>query len=362
MVETGLDRLHFREYDRLNGRPYGILCNQATITRDCRHILELPLPPGLKAIFGPQHGLYGHTQDNMIEWEGSTRGLVPIHSLYGQHRKPTPEMLQGIDLLVVDLPDIGSRYYTFAWTTVLAIEACQEAGVDVLILDRPNPLGGIVREGPVNEIKSFVGLRPVPIRHGLTLGEIARSIKDDVQIEEATGWRREDLFPATGLTWAMPSPNMPTFETALVYPGGCLLEGTTVSEGRGTTRPFEIFGDPEFDSAEIAAALNELSLPGVHFRPIEFQPTFNKHEGQICRGCFVHVTDAARFQPVRTYAHILHESYRRKGGDFWKQPPYEYEYEISPIDLLWGSPWLREAIQADDLVGLDEQLVKGLSA
>lgn len=346
MVETGLDRLAARDFDRLRGKRYGIVCNQATITRDCRHILELPRPAGLTAIFGPQHGLYGHTQDNMIEWEGDIAQPIPIYSLYGQHRKPTPEMLKGLDLLVIDLPDIGSRYYTFAWTMAYCIEACKEMGIEVLVLDRPNPIGGTLVEGPVNDFISFVGLRQVPIRHGMTLGEIARMIDPTVKIEEVEGWHRNMMFPETGLPWAMPSPNMPTFDTALVYPGGCLLEGTTISEGRGTTRPFEIFGAPFLNSTNLANGLNAQNLPGVHFRPLQFQPTFNKFQGEVCEGCFVHVTDRLAFRPVLTYVHILHECFQVNPINFWKQPPYEYEYELMPIDILWGSSLLREAIEA----------------
>lgn len=337
MVRTGLDRLAARGFDRLQGRKYGLLCNQATITADGRHIFEHDLPP-FTALFGPQHGLFGHTQDNMIEWEGSGR----TYSLYGEHRKPTPEMLEGLDLMVIDLPDIGSRYYTFAWTTVLTIEACRESGIGVLVLDRPNPLGGVVTEGPINELISFVGLRPVPIRHGLTLGEIALR-EGPVEVLSAEGWSREVLFPETGLPWAMPSPNMPTFDTALVYPGGCLLEGTTISEGRGTTRPFEIFGAPGFSGLD--RELNALDLPGVHFRPIQFQPTFNKHAGELCDGCFVHVHDRAALQPVLTYVHVLAACFKRRPEGFWKQPPYEYEHEHMPIDILWGSSALRESIE-----------------
>lgn len=337
MIRTGLDCLRSRNFDRLRGRRYGIVCNQATVASDFRHILELLPSAGLAAIFGPQHGLYGHTQDNMIEWEGDAGLPIPIHSLYGAVRKPTPEMLDGLDLLVIDLPDIGSRYYTFAWTACLCAEACDELGIDVLILDRPNPIGRAI-EGPINELRSFVGLHPVPIRHGLTLGELVRKFHPIVQAEDYEG---------EGETvWAMPSPNMPTLDTAFVYPGACLLEGTTLSEGRGTTRPFEIFGAPHLNRDRLASELNDLDLPGVYFRPLQFQPTFQKFSGELCEGCFVHVTNRSAFQPVRTYAHVLDACYRARPEGFWKQPPYEYEEVHLPIDILWGTSKLREGIEA----------------
>lgn len=358
-VEPGLDRLARRNFDRLVGRKYGVLCNQCAVTADLRHILRHNLPPGLSAIFGPQHGVQGHTQANMIEWEGNAAAPIPIYSLYGEYRRPTKEMLAGLDLLVIDLPDIGSRYYTYAWTTTLAVEACREYGVEALILDRPNPLGGMIQEGPVNQLTSFVGLRHIPIRHGMTLGEIARLTDTGVAVEEVIGWDRRMLFPETGLHWIMPSPNMPDFHTALVYPGGCLLEATAVSEGRGTTRPFEIFGAPELNENDLADDLNSRNIPGVFFRPIQFAPTFDKFAGTLCSGCFVHVTDRSSFPPVRTYVHIIEACFRRLGNaGFWLPPPYEYEYERMPIDILWGSSWLREAIEHGNLDGLDEELVR----
>lgn len=343
MLHTGLDCLRARDFDRLRGRRFAVVCNQATVTSDFRHLLEILPKTGLTAIFGPQHGLYGHTQDNMIEWEGDAGLAIPIYSLYGAVRKPTAEMLRGVDLLVIDLPDIGSRYYTFAWTACLCAEACEELGIEVLILDRPNPLGRSV-EGPINELHSFVGLHPVPIRHGLTLGELVSKFHPNVQIETYRGEGEP--------VWVMPSPNMPTLDTAFVYPGACLIEGTTISEGRGTTRPFEIFGAPHLIKEDLAESLNALGLPGVHFRPLQFQPTFQKFAGELCEGCFVHVKDRGTFQPVRTYAHILDACYRAKPDGFWKQPPYEYEEVHLPIDILWGSSALREGIEKGDLTAV----------
>lgn len=364
-VQTGLDALRARAFDRLAGRRFGLLCNQATIASDYRHILELLQP---NAIFGPQHGLFGHTQDNMIEWEPTAPVQGPIHSLYGTRREPDPAWLDGLDLFVVDLPDIGSRYYTFAWTMSLCMKACRELGLPVLVLDRPNPIGGEIVEGPGIEpgFESFVGLHNVPIRHAMTLGELAVHLKDayyprlTLEVEPSLGWAREMTFADTGLPWAMPSPNMPTPDTALVYPGACLLEGTNLSEGRGTTRPFEIFGAPWLNGRKLAAQLNQLDLPGVWFRAVQFQPTFQKHAGEICEGCFVHVTDKQTFRAVRTYVCALQIAHNLSNGQFqWKQPPYEYEFEKMPIDILWGSPWLREAIERGEGFGYQEPLRTG---
>ncbi|RYG48594.1 DUF1343 domain-containing protein [bacterium] len=386
MVRTGLQSLLDAEFAPLRGLSLGVVCNQSAIDRDCVHLLDR-LKPGhdqglfrVQAVFGPEHGLFGHTQDNMIEWEGVTdpRTGFMIHSLYGQHRKPTPEMLRGVDHLLVDMPDIGSRYYTFAWTMAHCLEACAEAGIPATILDRPNPIGGVQVEGPVLRpgFESFVGLYPVPTRHGMTLGEIADWLKRrflpglDLTVMPCEGWDRSQYGDQTGLPWAMPSPNMPTVETAVVYPGGCLLEATNLSEGRGTTRPFETLGAPFLDGWKLAHALNGLALGGVRFRPIQFEPTFNKYAGKLCEGVFVHVTDRRTFEPVLTYIAIIRQCLRQTGlrdtshlpedpvfkaasaetgldGFAWKRPPYEYVHDRSPIDLLAGNDWLRSAIESD---------------
>lgn len=381
---TGLDVLASEGFSHLHGRAVGLLCNQASVDRRYDHILDLLAPLHqngrlrLRAVFGPQHGLYGHTQDNMIEWESDGGDGIPTYSLYGHHRKPTPEMLEGIDLFVIDVPDVGSRYYTFAWTMAYCIEACAEAGIPVLVLDRPNPIGGLQVEGALLDptFRSFVGLYPTPTRHGMTAGEVARYVRSrfvpnaDLEIAEVRGWARREYLDETDAPWAMPSPNMPTVETAVVYPGGCLLEGTNLSEGRGTTRPFEIFGAPFLDGYRLADSLNGIGLPGVKFRPIQFVPTFNKHKGRHCEGCFVHVLDRRVFEPVLAYVAILQESFRQGGerdaqlrpadpearfttegpemdaaGFAWRQPPYEYEYEKWPIDVLAGNAWLRPAVE-----------------
>jgi uncharacterized protein YbbC (DUF1343 family) len=351
-VRTGLDRLAGDDFAWVAGRRWGLLCNQATIDRHGRHVLQLTRP---NVLFSPQHGLFGHTQDNMIEWEGGEWNGMRVHSLYGERRKPAPEWLQDIELLVIDLPDIGSRYYTFAWTMALCLEACAEAGVRALVLDRPNPLGGVVIEGPEQDVDhlSFVGLHPIPIRHGRTLGELARWMQAtyypgaQLDVLEPEGWHRDQMFWDTGLPWMMPSPNMPTPETALVYPGACLLEGTNISEGRGTTRPFEIVGAPWINGDHLASVMNEREHPGVWFRPLTFQPTFQKHAGEVCGGVFVSVHDRAAFRPVATYVDLLHVLWRLSDGRMtWKQPPYEYEFVKLPIDILWGSPALRLSVES----------------
>jgi uncharacterized protein YbbC (DUF1343 family) len=280
-----------------------------------------------------------------------------VHSLYGKHRRPTAKMLDGLDLLLVDLQDVGARYYTFIWTLALCLEACAEAGVEVCVLDRPNPIGGVEIEGPVLDagFASFVGLRPLPARHGMTIGEIASFLQSEFSVScrlsvvRMDEWSRDQSFDETGLLWAPPSPNMPTPDTALVYPGMCLLEGTNLSEGRGTTRPFETIGAPFLDSFEFVNELADFDLPGVQFRPVQFQPTFQKYAGQICHGAFLHVVDRGVFMPVLAGVAALLVARRLGGVSFrWKEPPYEYELGKLPIDILAGNSWLREAVDRQE--------------
>ena len=360
-VNTGLDRLVAGAFTRLKGRRVGLVVHPASVDQRMRPAVELIRECGavdLKTLFGPQHGILGQTQDNMIEWEGFTDGStgLPVHSLYGQHRKPTSAMLDGLDVLVIDLQDVGARYYTFIWTMLLCMEACAEHGVQVMVLDRPNPIGGKLTEGTVldPEFRSFVGLAPIPMRHGMTAGELAgffvRWLELDLDLEVVwmEGWKRDMDFAATGLPWVLPSPNMPTLDTALVYPGGCLLEGTTLSEGRGTTRPFEIFGAPYVDPETLAGVLTDWSLPGCRFRPLHFEPTFHKYAGEVCGGVQVHVTDAKTFEAVTTYTAAI-AAIRNQWPDrfAWKQPPYEYETEKLPIDILAGGEAWRAGVEAN---------------
>ena len=359
---TGLDCLKQADYRPLLGKAVGLVCNQASVSHEFRHVLDLLLPLHhsgklrLQAIFGPQHGLFGHTQDNMIEWEAGDIGLmdVPVHSLYGEHREPTPTMLEGVELLVIDLQDIGARYYTFIWTMALCIKACEAQGIPVLLLDRPNPIGGLKVEGTLldPDFASFVGLYPLTTRHGMTIAEIGHYLQErffpraKVSSVLMSGWSRGDYFDDTDAPWALPSPNMPIVETAVVYPGGCLLEATNMSEGRGTTRPFEIFGAPYLSGKRYCDALNKLELPGAWFRAVQFEPTFNKHAKSMCEGAFLHVTDRSRFEPVLVYVAIIQEAIRQSNGAFcWSPPPYEYEMVKLPIDILDGNLWLREAME-----------------
>ncbi|MCB1234642.1 MAG: DUF1343 domain-containing protein [Verrucomicrobiae bacterium] len=303
----------------------------------------------LGAFFGPQHGFDSTTQDNMVEWEGfrHPRLGIPVFSLYGEHREPTATMLSHVDALFVDLVDVGARYYTFIWTLLLAMRACERVGLPVIVADRPNPINGLATEGPPQraDYLSFVGLRPLPNRHGKTIGELAVKFRHELFPEcrltvlPMEGWDRAMWHDDTGLPWVMPSPNMPTLDTATVYPGMCLLEGTNLSEARGTTRPFELFGAPWIDGHDFSRKLNALGLPGVHFREAAFEPMFQKHAGRICRGAQMHVNDREAFLPWLTAVELLKLARAEYPDDFaWKQPPYEYELEKLPIEILLGGP------------------------
>jgi uncharacterized protein YbbC (DUF1343 family) len=344
-----------------DARAFGLLVNQAAVDGRFRHaadVLHQRFGNRLAALFGPQHGLWSTEQDNMIE-TGHARHPrlgVPVHSLYSQTRRPTPAMLAGLDLFVVDLQDVGTRVYTYAWTLLHCLEACAAAGLPVLVLDRPNPLGGARAEGPCLDLayRSFVGLAPIPMRHGLTLGELARfcnsrlGVGADLHVVPVAGWRREMTWPATGRAWVPPSPNLPRWEGALVYPGQVLLEGTKLSEGRGTTTPFEQFGAPFVDPYALLDLLQEHPTPGVALRPVFFEPTFQKHRERPCGGLFLHVTDAATFDSYRTTATLLRALRELWPADFaWLEPPYEYETEQRPIDILAGGPALRAFVDGE---------------
>tara|TARA_R110002096_G_scaffold122929_2_gene266084 strand:+ start:5409 stop:6494 length:1086 start_codon:yes stop_codon:yes gene_type:complete len=302
----------------------------------------------LHSLFGPQHGFSGTTQDNMIEWEGfqHPRLNIPVYSLYGEHREPSAAMLEGLDALFVDLVDVGARYYTFIWTLFLCMKACEKAGIHVIVADRPNPINGVTIEGEPqdSEYLSFVGLHPIPVRHGKTIGQLATQFQAEVfpdcklTVLPLDGWDPESYFEDTGLPWIMPSPNMPTVDTAVVYPGMCLLEGSNLSEGRGTTRPFELFGAPWIDSEEYVDRLNRLGLAGCHFRPVNFEPTFQKHARKVCGGAQLHVTERGAFQPLETAIQILTVTRERYDSFAWNPPPYEYEEEKLPIEILLGGP------------------------
>ena len=353
-VELPLDDLINLWPNEFRGARVGALLHPASVSSKLEHasgILErlngdLFL---LRALFGPQHGFLGQTQDNMIEWKSyeHPRLGIPVYSLYGEHREPTSAMLGDLDVLLVDLQDIGTRYYTFVWTLYLCMRACVKSGAHVVVLDRPNPINGVTIEGPPIEkgYESFVGMHPIPVRHGKTIGELAAQFRDEafpncrLSILPMKNWERAMWFDETDLPWVMPSPNMPTLDTATVYPGMCLLEATNISEGRGTTRPFEIFGAPFIDAETLCRELNNAKLPGVFFRETYFQPTFQKFAGQLCGGGQLHVLDRDIFRPFQTGIEIIRCIRKLYPGSFaWKQPPYEYEYEKLPIQILLGGP------------------------
>ncbi len=357
-VESGLDVLVRRRRGLLRGQRVAVVAHQASIDSRYEHAVELLREiRGVKVrtLLAPEHGLWGAPQDHI--WIDGTRDPVtrlPVWSLYGARREPTDAMLRGIDTVVVDLQDVGSRYYTFIWTMALVMRACARSGVHVVVLDRPNPLGGAMVEGNVADptFASFVGLYPLAIRHGLTIGEIARYLNERhgigcrLTVVPMRGWRRRMLWEDTGLPWVPPSPNMPTLDTARVYPGGCLIEGTNLSEGRGTTRPFEWIGAPYLDGHRYAAALDAMSLPGVRFRPARFIPTFHKWAGEVCGGVQIHVTDRRRFRPFRTGIAAIAVARRLAPAEFrWKEPPYEFEHKRLPIDILFGTDRIRTQIE-----------------
>ena len=379
-VAPGIERLLTAERRLVEGRTVGLLCNPASLDSQFRHSADLLFEDSgvnLGAIFGPQHGFRADLQDNMIETpHGSDqRRRVPVYSLYSEVREPSAEMLEGLDALVVDIQDVGTRVYTFIYTVANCMRAAARHGVPVIICDRPNPINGVDVEGNRLDERytSFVGQFPIPMRHGMTVGEIALlfntafNIGADVHVVKMEGWRREMFYEETGLPFVMPSPNIPTVDTAVVYPGAVLFEGTRLSEGRGTTRPFELIGAPWIDGETRADAMNARRLPGIHFRPAFFEPTFQKHAKQPCGGCQLHVTDRQAFKPVRTSVELIEEFHRQDPAKFaWREPPYEYEHDKMPIDILYGSDQLRRAIEAGtiaDLVagwGTDEEAFRQL--
>jgi uncharacterized protein YbbC (DUF1343 family) len=355
-VRSGLEALLARPA-RLRGARVGLIANPASVTADLVHAsLALKSARGLRlvSLFGPEHGMWATAQD-LVELGDShdpATGL-PVHSLYGKTRVPTPDMLSGLDTLVVDLQDVGVRYYTFAYTMLHAMQACAAYGRRLVVLDRPNPLGGRIVDGNVleAEYRSFVGLHSLAVRHGMTLGELALlfraelGLSVDLVVIPMRGWRRGMEFEETGLPWVAPSPNMPTVDTAFVYPGGCLVEGTNLSEGRGTTRPFELVGAPWIDAWRLARDMERERLPGVGFRPAFFTPMFQKHAGRLCAGVQIHVTDRKRFRAFLSYLLLIANARRQDPARFaWRDPPYEYEFVKRPIDILCGSDGVRKAL------------------
>ena len=357
-VRLGSDRLLASTL--LDNRRVGLVANPASIDGSFRHVVDrLASHPSarLAAIFGPQHGFRADVQDNMIESPHRTDEArrVPVYSLYSETREPTAEMLADLDVLVVDLQDVGARIYTFIYTMANCLKAAARHGVPVIVCDRPNPIGGEAVEGPVliKGYESFVGLFPIPMRHGMTVGELARLFNEGhgigarLEVVPMEGWARGMYWEDTGLPWVPPSPNMPTPDTAVVYPGAVLFEGTQLSEGRGTTRPFETLGAPWIDAEPFAAAMNAHAIEGAYFRPVVFEPTFHKHARQACGGVQIHVTDRRAFRPVLASAALLGAFHDADPERFaWRQPPYEYEHRLMPIDILAGSDSLRLSVEA----------------
>jgi uncharacterized protein YbbC (DUF1343 family) len=335
-----------------------VVANPASIDHGFGHIVDrVARADGvtLGVIFGPQHGFHSSLQDNMIETPHASDGRRQVHvySLYSETREPSAEMLADVDVLVVDLQDVGTRIYTYIYTMANCLRAARAHGVRVVVCDRPNPINGMDVEGAALDpaYTSFVGQFPIPMRHGLTIGEAARLFNDHfglgaaVDVVPMDGWRRGMWFDETGLPWVLPSPNIPTLDTAVVYPGAVLFEGTLLSEGRGTTRPFELIGAPWIDGERFADAMNRRDLAGAIFRPVFFEPTFHKHAKTLCGGCQIHVTDRAVFRPMRAAVEMLAEFTREAPSQaIWRDPPYEYEQVKPPIDILYGSDRLRRAI------------------
>ncbi len=355
VVHTGLDRIIDERRDLLHGRRVGLVTNAAAITRQVVPAVEALRPIcNLVALFSPEHGLTAHEADGQhVASTTDPHTGLPVYSLYGEHKKPTARMLADVDLLLLDLPDVGARFYTYTWTMSYVLEAAAEYRCPLIVLDRPNPIGGCLCEGPLLDpaCTSFVGRHPIPVRHGLTIGELALLLNTewgldaDLTVVKVKGWQRAMWFDQTGLPWAPPSPAMPTPDTALVYPGTCLLEGTNVSEGRGTATPFKCLGAPWIDGHRLSAALNERDLPGVRFRPVVFTPCASKHKGQACEGVYLHVTDREAFRPLRTGLHIIAairelwpQEFSWLGTSWEGRPPH--------FDLLIGNGWVRQELEA----------------
>jgi len=360
-VKPGLEVLLQQQIELIQGKRIGIIVNPSSINSQLEHTLDLFFSHAdieLTAVMGPQHGIRGETQDNMIEWEGyrDPPTHLPVYSLYSKTRSPTQEMLADVDVVIFDLQDTGARYYTFVYTMALAMKACQQQGKSFIVLDRPNPINGIEVEGTVLDpnFSSFVGLYPLAIRHGMTVGELALyfnkefRIHCELEVVKMGGWKREMFFEDTGLPWVLPSPNIPTVDAAVVYPGMCLLEGTNISEGRGTTRPFEFSGAPWIQPFDMIGQLGTMDLPGCVFRPIYFTPTFHKWSTQMIGGIQIHVLDRRTFRPFRTGLALL-KVYRELGEEQfkWKDPPFEYEDKKLPFDILCGTDKIRKLMEAD---------------
>jgi uncharacterized protein YbbC (DUF1343 family) len=374
-IKLGLEKLLEGQSHLLRDAKVGLICNQASVDHNFRHAADLLYEHpevDLRALFGPQHGIRGDVQDNMIETEHAVdpQTGLPIHSLYSETREPTQAMLEDLDILVFDMQDVGCRIYTFAYTMANSMIAARKFGKKVIVCDRPNPISGKHVAGNVLEPahSSFVGQFAIPTRHAMTLGELAKlfnkhfGIGCDLEVVTMGGWKRSEWQDQTDAPWVMPSPNIPTIDSATVFPGTVHFEGTQLSEGRGTTRPFEVVGAPYVDPEEYAGKLNERELPGVYFRSCIFRPTFQKHAGVSCGGVQVHVLDREKFEPVITgitMVKIAHDLYTDEFR--WKEPPYEYVYDRNPFDVVAGTSRIRTAIESGSSIeALEESWKKDL--
>lgn len=358
-MKLGIENLLWDKADLLKNARVGLVCNQASVNHALRHVADEMMGDeriNLTTLFGPQHGIRGDVQDNMIETAHTidVKTGLPVFSLYSETREPTEAMLKDVDVIVFDLQDVGCRIYTFIYTLANCMRAAAKFNKKVIVCDRPNPIGGVQIEGNVLEKgwESFVGQFPLPTRHGMTVCELARLFKDEFGLEcdletvTMTDWRREMYFDETCAPWVLPSPNMPTLDAATVFPGTVHLEGTQLSEGRGTTRPFELIGAPYIDANAFQAELEKYELAGVVFRACNFMPTFQKHAGQVCGGVQLHVTDRKRFEAVKCGVAVVKTAFDMYGEDFkWKQPPYEYVYDRNPFDVIAGTDKLRSMIE-----------------
>ncbi len=361
-ILLGVEKLLGEQIDLLRGARIGLVCNQASVNHDFRHVADLfheHSDINLTTLFGPQHGIRGDVQDNMVETGHSTdrKTGVPIYSLYSETREPTEEMLRDVDIIVFDLQDVGTRIYTFIYTLANCMRAAKKFGKKVIACDRPNPIGGTKVAGVVLEpaCASFVGQFPIATRHGMTVCELGRMFNEhfgigcELECVTMSGWSRELWYDQTDGPWVLPSPNIPIPDTTAVFPATVHLEGTQVSEGRGTTKPFEFAGAPYIDADDFAAALSAYDFPGVYFRSCGFMPSFQKHAGQACGGVQIHVTDREAFEPVIAGIAIVKSAFDLYGDQFrWKDPPYEYEYDRNPFDLIAGTTKVREAIERGD--------------
>ncbi len=359
MIKIGIEQLITAPPPYIAGKRLGLLCNQASTDHRFVHsrdrIVEA-FPGQLTCLFSPQHGFFSEKQDNMIESGHSTDAVsgLPVFSLYGETRKPLPSMFAELDILLIDLQDVGTRVYTFIWTVVHCLQTAAETGKKVVILDRPNPVGGLLVEGNLlkESCRSFVGLYAIPMRHGLTMAELAllcnreMGINADLEVVKMEGWQRRMFFSDTGFPWVFPSPNMPSPLTALVYPGQVIWEGTNISEGRGTTLPFELVGAPFIEHEQVLAALSSVDLPGCLLRPVVFEPTSGKWAGQRCPGFHIHVTEPSGFYSYRLSLALLQVLTALYPDEFmYADPPYEYEFERLPMDLILGDPQLRLGLE-----------------